>query len=161
MVTVRALEVADWPDVLRVYAEGMATGIATFETEVPSAEALDARWLPGQRWVAEIDGRVVGWASITPVSSRPCYAGVGETSVYVGEGLRGRGVGRALLAQQVRAAYRGGLWTLQSSIFPENEASLSLHHAFGFRTVGIRERIARLNGVWRDTVLVERRSAVR
>ena len=157
-VLVRALAEPDWPAVRRIYAEGIATGDATFETEVPEAGTLAAKWLPGHRWVAEVDGRVAGWTAVSPTSTRACYAGVGETSVYVGAGARGRGVGRALLHRQVTAADAGGLWTLQTSIFPENRASLALHHRAGYRTVGVRERIARQHGVWRDTVLLERRS---
>ncbi|HEX6446135.1 MAG TPA: metalloregulator ArsR/SmtB family transcription factor [Streptosporangiales bacterium] len=160
-VTVRALADDDWPDVRRIYAEGISTGNATFETEVPSRGALDRKWVPGHRWVAEVDGVVAGWAAATPTSARPCYAGVLETSVYVGASHRGRGVGRALLYRQVTAADDDGVWTLQTSIFPENKASLNLHHAAGFRTVGVRDRIAELNGRWRDTVLLERRSPCR
>jgi L-amino acid N-acyltransferase YncA len=157
-VTVRALGEADWDAVLRIYAEGIATGNATFETTVPGRDSVEAKWLPGHRWVAELDGEVVGWAASSPASTRECYAGVAETSVYVAGGCRGRGVGRALLHRQVTAADEGGLWTLQAAIFPENRASLALHHAAGYRTVGVRERIARRDGVWRDTVLIERRS---
>ena len=160
-VTVRALDQADWDAVLRIYAEGIATGDATFETTVPDRDSVDAKWLPGHRWVAEFDGEVVGWTASSATSARECYAGVAETSVYVADGCRGRGVGRALLHRQVTAADEGGLWMLQSSIFPENRASLALHHAAGYRTVGVRERIARRDGVWRDTVLIERRSPVR
>ncbi|GGP64798.1 helix-turn-helix domain-containing GNAT family N-acetyltransferase [Saccharothrix coeruleofusca] len=156
-VTVRAMTDDDWADVRRVYGEGIATGNATFETEVPSRRTLDAKWLAGHRWVAQLGDRVVGWAAATPVSTRECYSGVAETSVYVGEGVRGRGVGTALLRKQVTAADEGGLWTLQTAIFPENRASIALHHAAGFRTVGVRERIARHHGVWRDTVMLERR----
>ena len=159
-VTVRALEPADWPAVRRIYAEGIATGDATFETEVPERRTLDAKWLPNHRWVAEIEGRVAGWTAIGPTSTRDCYAGVGETSVYVSADARGRGVGKTLLHQQVTAADAAGLWTLQTSIFPENRASLELHHSAGYRTLGVRERIAQQHGIWRDTVLLERRSAV-
>ncbi|WP_030432890.1 helix-turn-helix domain-containing GNAT family N-acetyltransferase [Allokutzneria albata] len=160
-ITVRALDPGDWAAVRRIYAEGIATGMATFETAVPSRASLDAKWLPGHRWVAEREGEVVGWAAASPVSARECYSGVAETSVYVGDGQRGRGVGKALLRKQVLAADEAGLWTLQTSIFTENRASIALHHAAGYRTVGIRERIGRLNGVWHDTVLIERRSPVR
>lgn len=156
-VTVRAMTDDDWTDVRRVYAEGLATGNATFETEVPTRRALEAKWLAGHRWVAEIDGRLAGWAAATPTSTRECYSGVAETSVYVGEGFRGRGVGKSLLHKQVTAADAGGLWTLQTSVFPENRASIALHHSAGFRTVGVRERIAQHHGTWRDTVLLERR----
>jgi L-amino acid N-acyltransferase YncA/DNA-binding transcriptional ArsR family regulator len=159
-VTVRALEPADWPAVRRIYAEGIATGDATFETEVPDRRSLDSRWLPGHRWVAEIDGQVAGWTAVSPTSSRDCYAGVGETSIYVGEDLRGRGVGKTLLHKQVTAADAAGLWTLQTAVFPENRASLALHHSAGYRTLGVRERVAQHHGVWRDTVLLERRSTV-
>ena len=157
-VTVRALEPADWPAVRRIYAEGIATGDATFETEVPTTRTLDAKWLPGHRWVAEVDGQLAGWTAISPTSTRDCYAGVGETAVYVGEDFRGRGVGKTLVHKQVTAADDGDLWTLQTSIFPENRASLALHHSAGYRTLGVRERIAQQHGVWRDTVLLERRS---
>ncbi|WP_214370774.1 helix-turn-helix domain-containing GNAT family N-acetyltransferase [Pseudonocardia sp. H11422] len=156
-VGVRPLEAADWPAVRRIYAEGIATGNATFETEAPDRRALDHTWLPDHRWVAEVDGEVAGWAAAKPVSDRPVYAGVAETSVYVGDGYRGRGVGRTLIHRQVTAADAAGLWTLQTSIFPENRASIALHHSAGYRTLGVRERIGRHHGVWRDTVLLERR----
>jgi L-amino acid N-acyltransferase YncA/DNA-binding transcriptional ArsR family regulator len=159
-VTVRAMQPSDWPAVRRIYAEGIATGNATFETEVPSRKTLDSRWLPDHRWVAEIDGEIVGWAALTPASTRTCYAGVAETSIYVGADHRGRGVGKALIHQQVCAADDAGLWTLQTSVFPENRASLALHHAAGFRTLGVRERIAQHHGVWRDTIFIERRNTI-
>ncbi|MFD6223071.1 helix-turn-helix domain-containing GNAT family N-acetyltransferase [Nocardia asteroides] len=158
-VSVRALTDADWAAARRIYGEGIATRNATFATEVPDREHLDSTWLPDHRWVAEIDGEVVGWAALAPVSGRECYAGVAENSVYVAETARGRGVGKSLLHRQVIAADAAGLWTLQTSIFPENRASIGLHHSAGFRTVGVRERIAVLDGVWRDTVLLERRAA--
>ncbi len=158
-VLVRPLGDRDWTAVRRIYTEGIATGNATFETEAPSRRTLDANWLPEHRWVAEIDGEVAGWTAIQPVSARQCYAGVGETSVYVSENMRGRGVGKSLLHRQVTAADAAGLWTLQTSIFPENRASIGLHHAAGYRTLALRERIAQHHGVWRDTVLLERRSA--
>ena len=157
-VTVRALRPSDWPDVRRIYAEGIATGVATFETTVPSRTALDAKWLPDHRWVAEIYGTVAGWTAAAPVSTRDCYSGVAETSVYVGKEFRGRGVGTALLRQQTTAADAAGLWTLQTAIFTVNRPSIALHHAAGYRTVGIRERIAQLDGVWHDTMFIERRS---
>jgi L-amino acid N-acyltransferase YncA/DNA-binding transcriptional ArsR family regulator len=156
-VAVRALEPGDWADVRRIYAEGIATGNATFETDVPDRRALDHSWLPDHRWVAEIDGQVVGWAAARAVSTRPVYAGVAETSLYVGDGHRGRGVGKALIHRQVTAADTAGLWTLQTAIFPENRASIALHQSAGFRTLGVRERIGRHHGVWRDTVFLERR----
>ena len=156
----RDLRADEWPEVARIYEEGIATGNATFETEVPSWEAWDESHLAGHRLVAEEDGRVVGWIALAPVSRRPCYEGVAEISVYVAESARGEGVGSELLAAVVLSAERDGIWTLQTSVFPENEPSLALLRSFGFRTVGTRERIGRLHGVWRDTVLVERRSEV-
>jgi L-amino acid N-acyltransferase YncA/DNA-binding transcriptional ArsR family regulator len=158
-VSVRAMGPGDWPAVRRIYAEGIATGDATFETEVPDRRALDHTWMPEHRWVAEIDGQVVGWATAKPVSSRPVYRGVAETSIYVGDGYRGRGVGNALIHRQVTAADTAGLWTLQTSIFPENRTSIALHRSAGFRTLGVRERIGQHHGVWRDTVFLERRRA--
>lgn len=159
-VDVRALREEDWGAVRRIYGEGIATGVATFETDVPSRASLDVKWLPGHRWVAELEGEVVGWAAATPVSAREVYSGVAETSVYVADGYQGRGIGKALIRKQVMAADDGGLWTLQASIFSENRASVGLHHAAGFRTLGVRERIAQRDGVWYDTVFMERRSPV-
>ncbi len=156
-VTTRAMTDADLSVVRDIYAEGIATRNATFETEVPSLAVLAAKWLPAHRWVAERGGVVVGWTAVNPVSQRECYSGVGETSVYVTETARGAGVGRALLFRQVTEADVGGLWTLQTSIFPENRSSIALHHSAGYRTLAVRPRIARLDGVWRDTVLLERR----
>jgi len=156
-VTTRAMADEDLPSVRDIYAEGIATRNATFETEVPTLAQLRTKWLPGHRWVAELEGRVVGWTATNPVSSRECYAGVGETSVYVAEDVRGRGVGKALMYRQVTEADVGGLWTLQTSIFPENRPSIALHHSAGYRTLAVRSRIAKLDGVWRDTVLLERR----
>ena len=156
-VTTRAMTAADLVRVAEIYAEGIATRLATFETEVPAPEALADKWLPDHRWVAEVDGSVVGWTGASPTSTRACYAGVAETSVYVAAEARGRGVGRALLHRQVTAADAGDLWTLQTTIFPENKASLALHRSAGYLTLAVRSRIARLDGAWRDTVLLERR----
>lgn len=160
-VTTRALVDDDLPVVRDIYAEGIATRNATFETRVPSVSALAKKWLPGHAWVAELDvdgqQRVVGWTGTSPISNRDCYAGVGETSVYVTEAARGRGVGKTLLHRQVTEADAGGIWTLQTSIFPENRASLALHHSAGYQTLAVRSRIAQLDGIWRDTVLLERR----
>jgi len=159
-VEIRDLRPGDWPEVSRIFAAGIATGNATFETAVPSWEAWDAAHFAAHRFVAERDGRVVGWMALAPVSSRPCYAGVAEVSVYVAEDARGEGVGSELLAAVIERAERDGIWTLQTGVFPENEASLRLLHRFGFRAVGTRERIGSLHGVWRDVVLLERRSEV-
>lgn len=148
----------DWPAVRAIYEQGIATRQATFETASPSWDTWDARHLTEPRLLAERDGEVVGWAALSPVSRRPCYAGVVEESVYVAEQARGQGVGVALLSRLCAAAEGAGIWTIQTSIFPENVASIELHRRCGFRVVGTRERIGQLDGVWRDTVLMERRS---
>src|SRR5215210_73861 len=159
-VTLRDLRPDDWPEVARIFEEGIGTGNATFDTEVPSWEAWDAAHLPEHRHVAELDGRVVGWIALAPVSSRCCYAGVAEVSAYVAEGDRGDGIGAELLAAAVESSERAGIWTLQTGVFPENEPSLGLLRRFGFRALGTQERIGRLHGVWRDVVVLERRSDV-
>jgi L-amino acid N-acyltransferase YncA len=159
-VDVRHLRPADWPEVARILGEGIATGNATFETEVPSWADWDAAHLAEHRLLAEREGRVVGWIALAPVSARECYAGVAEVSVYVGEEARGEGVGAELLAALVESSERARIWTLQTGAFPENEASLRLLRRFGFRAVGTRERIGRLHGFWRDVLLLERRSEV-
>jgi L-amino acid N-acyltransferase YncA len=157
-VAIRELTQADWPQVQRIYEEGIATGNATFDTEAPEWAAWDRGHLPGHRLVATLDGRVVGWAALSPVSERCCYAGVAEVSVYVAGAAAGQGVGRALLDELVRRAEAAGIWTVQAGVFPENTASLALHRGCGFRTVGVRERLGQLDGRWRDVVLLERRS---
>ena len=150
---------ADWPSVEAIYAEGIATGDATFETEPPSWEEFDRGRLRHARLVAVEDESIAGWAALSGVSTRACYAGVAEHSVYVAERARGQGIGRALLENLVAAADEAGIWTIQTSVFPENAASLALHDQLGFRVVGRRERIAQLHGIWRDTILLERRSS--
>jgi L-amino acid N-acyltransferase YncA len=159
-VTIHPMTAADWPEVRRIYAEGIATGEATFETAVPDWESWDAGHLPHSRLVARDGGAAVGWAALSPVSKRAVYRGVAEVSVYIGAGQRGRGIGTKLLAALIAECEQNGIWTLQSSIFPENEASARLQRRFGFRVVGRRERIARRDGRWRDTLVLERRSAV-
>jgi L-amino acid N-acyltransferase YncA len=159
-VELRDLRSDDWPEVSRIFSEGIATGNATFETEVPSWERWDATHLPEHRFVAERDGRVVGWIALAPVSSRSCYAGVAEVSAYVGEEARGEGVGASLLTAVIDSSERAGIWTLQTGVFPENEVSVRLLQRFGFRAVGTQERIGQLHGIWRDVVLLERRSEV-
>ena len=150
-----------WPRVRAVYEEGLATGDATFETEAPDWARWDAAHLRACRLVAlDEGGRVAGWAALGPVSARKVYAGVAEVSVYVGESYRGRGLGRLLLEALVLGSEAEGIWTLQAGIFPENVASVALHESCGFRTVGRRERVGRLEGRWRDTLLLERRSQV-
>ena len=157
---IRALTRADWPAVAAIYAEGIATRNATFETSAPAWESWDASHLTDHRLVAEEGGRVVGWAALSPVSDRCCYAGVAENSVYVAAEARGRGIGRALLEQLISATEAAGLWTIETGIFPENEASVALHERCGFRVVGVRKRLGQLEGVWRDVLLLERRSGV-
>lgn len=157
---VRPMADADWDAVAAIYADGIATGDATFETTVPDPAAWDRDHLADGRLVAVRDGAVVGWAALAPVSGRCVYGGVGETSVYVAPDARGSGVGRVLLDALVAASEAAGLWTLQAGIFPENGASLALHERCGFRVVGRRERLGRLDGRWRDVVLLERRSSV-
>lgn len=148
----------DWPAVSAIYAEGIATGDATFETAVPSWDAWNAAHLAEHRFVATSDGEVVGWVAAIPVSSRCVYEGVVEHSVYVAAAARGRGVGRTLLEAFIASTEAAGIWTIESGIFPENVASLRLHERCGFRRVGTRERLGEHNGRWRDVVLVERRS---
>ena len=153
----------DWEQVRSIYLEGIMTGHATFETDAPSWERWNASHLRGCRLVARgsdsgISGGIVGWAALSPVSERCVYSGVAEVSVYVGEKGRGHGTGRALLDALVEASEKCGIWTLQAGVFPENIASIKLHLTCGFREVGRRERVGRMNGVWRDVLLLERRS---
>ena len=155
------LSAAHWPAVGAIYAEGIATGTATFATEPPTYPDWDRGHLPSCRLVAADDaGTVLGWAALSPVSSRCVYAGVAEVSVYIAAAARGQGVGRALLAALVAESEQQNLWTLQAGIFPQNAASVALHQAAGFRVVGRRERIGQLRGQWQDTLLLERRSDV-
>lgn len=155
---VRDLRPEDWPAVRAIYEDGIRSG-ATFETEPPSWEAWDAAH-PALRLVAEHDGAVVGWAALSPYSPRHCYRGVGDVSVYIAEAARGAGVGRRLLEALVDRSERAGYWTLNAGVFPENEVSLRLHQTCGFRVIGVRERLAEKDGVWRDAVWLERRSEV-
>ena len=154
------MKAADWEQVRSIYLEGIAAGNSTFETEAPSWEAWDTGHLQFARLVTRDGEKVIGWAALSPVSKRNVYRGVAELTVYVTEGARGQGVGRALLEALIQESEKNGIWTLQGSIFPENTASIKLHLACGFREVGRRERIAVLNGVWRDTLLFERRSKI-
>jgi L-amino acid N-acyltransferase YncA len=157
-VELRELRRQHWPAVKAIYEQGIAGGDATFETEAPSWESWDRTHLEGHRIVALQGGQVVGWAALAAVSGRCVYQGVTEDSVYVADAAQGRGVGRALLEQLIAGAERGGIWTIEAGVFPENEASIELHRRCGFRVVGTRERIGQHHGVWRDVVLMERRS---
>jgi phosphinothricin acetyltransferase len=149
---------ADWERVRAIYLEGIATGNATFETVAPEWEKWDSGHLPHCRLAARAGGELVGWAALSPVSSRRVYAGVAEVSVYVAGAARGRGVGRLLLEALVAGSEESGIWTLQAGIFPENEASIQLHRRCGFRVVGTRQKVGCLQGAWRDVMLLERRS---
>ncbi len=149
-----------WPEVARIYAQGIATGNATFETEAPSWERWDAAHLPEHRFVALRERAVVGWVAVSPVSARRVYRGVVEESVYVDASAQGQGVGRALLERLVASTEAAGIWTIQTGIFPENEASVRLHERVGFEIVGRRRRLGKLHGEWRDVLLLERRSPV-
>ena len=155
---IRALKPADWPEVRRIYAEGIATQNATFETVIPEWHLWDAAHRKDCRIVANEGSQVLGWAALSGVSSRKVYAGVAEVSVYVGTSGRGRGVGKLLLQSIIRESEAAGIWTLQAGIFPENAVSIALHKSCGFREVGVRKRVAQLAGIWRDVMSLERRS---
>ncbi len=159
-MTIRNMQTSDWPEVARIYAEGIATGIATFETAVPEYASWDQGHLPYGRLVAESGDSLHGWAALSPVSGRCVYGGVAEVSVYVSANSRGMGVGQKLMNQLIATSEQEGLWTLQSGIFPENISSIRLHEKSGFRFLGIRKRIARRDGIWKDNVLYERRSEI-
>ncbi len=148
-----------WEAVREIYRQGIATGNATFETSVPDWKEWDERHLPACRLIARWDNKVLGWAALSRVSSRQVYRGVAEVSIYIAEEARGRGIGRKLLRALVEASEQNGIWTLQAGILAENAVSIHLHQQAGFRIVGTRERIGCLDGRWRDTVLMERRSA--
>ena len=153
-ITVRRLDTSDWGSVLRIYAEGIATRRATFDTQTPTRPELDARWLDEHRWVADVDGTIAGWAALSPASSRRCFRGVAENSVYTDREFRGAGVGTALMRRLIDEADFSGIWTLQASVLAVNTGSIALHHAVGYRTVGVRERLAQIDGVWHDSVPV-------
>lgn len=161
MSKIRAMTPADWPQVRRIYLEGIATGIATFQQEAPEYAQWDSSHLPACRLVMEEAGEIAGWAALSPTSARPVYRGVVEVSIYIAAGHRGKGVGKALLQELIACSEQQGCWTLMSSVFAENTASRALHRSCGFREVGVRERIAiAADGRWHDTVLFERRSPV-
>jgi phosphinothricin acetyltransferase len=155
---IRILYPSDWEQVKVIYEKGIATGNATFQTTAPSFGEWDDSHLKTCRFVDDHDGVVRGWAALTPVSSRCVYAGVAEVSVYVDPAFSGKGIGSNLLHELVKASEQEGIWTVQAGIFPENAASLKIHEKAGFRILGVREKIGKQHGIWRDTVLLERRS---
>jgi len=159
-VVIDEMKEKDWPAVRSIHQEGIATGQASFEQKVPDRDRWNREHLDRCRLVARRGGQVVGWAALRPASIKKFYAGVMEDSVYVSEAQRGEGVGKKLLRALIEASERNGIWTLQALIFPENTASVALHRSLGFRLVGLRERLGQMNGVWRDVLLMERRSAV-
>lgn len=159
-ICIRPMTAGDWTAVADIYRQGIATGNATFEQQVPAWENWDKGHLPQCRIVAEMVGVIAGWSALSAVSSREVYAGVAEVSVYVVPEFRGQKVGYRLLAALIEASEAAGIWTLQAGIFPENTESLRMHESLGFRTVGRREKIGKMKGQWRDTLLMERRSTM-
>ncbi|MGI9551336.1 MAG: GNAT family N-acetyltransferase [Aurantibacter sp.] len=159
-ITIKPMELSDWASISQIYVEGIATGFATFEKEIPSFEAWDSAHMKCCRLVAVKDSGVLGWAALSPVSSRCVYGGIGEVSVYVGKNSRGMGIGKLLMDALIQESEKEGLWTLQSGIFPENQGSIKLHEQVGFRFIGKRERVGKLDGVWKDNLLFERRSKI-
>ncbi|ADQ16651.1 GCN5-related N-acetyltransferase [Leadbetterella byssophila DSM 17132] len=148
----------NFPEIVEIYLQGISTQIATFQNEAPSWEEWDKSHLSSCRLVALLEGKICGWAALSPVSSRCVYSGVAEVSIYIGQEHRGKGIGKALLHELIHQSEKEGIWTLQSSIFSENLPSIKLHESCGFRMVGYREKIGLKNGVWKDNVLMERRS---
>ncbi|AEM70695.1 GCN5-related N-acetyltransferase [Allomuricauda ruestringensis DSM 13258] len=157
-MVVRNMKPSDWENVSKIYLEGIATGFATFEAKVPSYEQWDKAHTEHCRLVAEKDGEIMGWAALSPVSSRCVYGGVGEVSVYIADKSRGMGVGKLLMQHLIEESEKAGFWTIQSGIFPENTASIKLHKKAGFRYIGKRERVGKIHGVWKDNLLFEKRS---
>nr|WP_297786805.1 GNAT family N-acetyltransferase [uncultured Allomuricauda sp.] len=155
---VRNMKPSDWEEVSKIYMEGIATGFATFETQAPTFENWDKAHTNECRLIAETDGEIMGWAALSPVSSRCVYGGVGEVSVYISDKSRGKGVGKLLMEHLIHESEKAGFWTIQSGIFPENKASIKLHEKMGFRYIGKRERVGKIHGVWKDNLLFEKRS---
>lgn len=157
-VTIRPLVASDWKSVATIYLEGIATGLATFEKTVPLFKDWDASHIQSCRFVATKENNILGWAALSPVSSRCVYGGVAEVSVYISKNARGLGVGTKLLKHLILESEKEGIWTLQSGIFPENIGSIKLHEKTGFRYIGQREKIGKLDRIWKDNVLFEKRS---
>lgn len=160
MITIRSFEKSHFPAVKTIYQQGIDTGNATFQEQAKDWQEWDASLISSCRLVAELDDRVVGWAALSAVSSRCVYSGVAEVSVYVDTGTRGRGIGHLLLQQLITESEEHGIWTLQAGIFPENKASVAIHLKNGFKKLGIRERLGKMNEQWRDVLLMERRSRI-
>ena len=156
---IRPMTREDWPEVARIYKEGINTGYATFEKEVPSYEDWDKAHTRSCRLIACEENTIAGWAALSPVSGRCVYGGVAEVSVYVGKDHWGKGIGKKLLVALTEASEKDGFLTLQSGIFPENEGSIKIHLQCGFRKIGFRERIGQLDGEWKDNLIFERRSS--
>jgi phosphinothricin acetyltransferase len=157
---IREMLETDSQSILEIYRMGLETRNATFETTIPSWQEWDSKHLSHSRFVSEENGKVTGWAALTPFSTRDVYRGVAEVSIYVARELRGKKIGSDLMKQIITSSELNGIWTLVSSVFPENEATLRLHNKFGFRIIGRRQSIAQLDGKWRDTILLERRSSM-
>ncbi len=157
-ITIKSMLPEHWSEVAIIYQDGVETGMATFEKEIPSWEVWDSNHIKACRIIAVLNKKIVGWAALSPVSSRCVYGGVGEVSVYVSNGFRGNQIGEKLLRRLIMESEENGLWTIQSSVFPENIGSIKLHEKVGFRKIGYREKIGALNGVWKDNILLEKRS---
>lgn len=159
-IEIKSLEPNHWPEVKVIFEQGLATGVATFETESPSWKEWDSSHLQICRLVAIINDHVAGWIALSPVSNRCVYGGVGEISVYIHKDYRGKGIGKVLLAEVIKVSEENGYWTLEAGVMPENVGSVKLHESLGFRVVGYREKISKINGIWRDNLILERRSKI-
>ena len=157
-MVIRSMAPSDWEHVSRIYLEGISTGFATFETQAPKYQDWDRAHTKECRLIAENEGEILGWAALSPVSSRCVYGGVGEVSVYISDKSRGKGVGKLLMQHLIEESEKAGYWTIQSGIFPENLASIKLHEKVGFPYIGKRERVGKIHGVWKDNLLFEKRS---
>ncbi len=157
-IRIESFEKTNWPAIASIYAEGINTGIATFETVVPDWETWDSAHIKSCRIMATIENKIVGWAALSPVSKREVYKGVVEVSIYITSKYRGKGIGKLLLSSLIKQSEEEGFWTLQASIFRENMNSIALHTNLGFRTIGYRKKIGKCNGVWHDNILLERRN---
>lgn len=160
MITLEKMQPPDWEAVRQIYEEGIATGNATFQQTAPTWDEWNSSHLPHSRIVAKENGDTLGWAALTPVSGRCVYSGVAEVSVYVSNRARGKGLGKQLLQKLIEESEANNIWTLEAGIFPENIASIKIHEDRGFHKLGTREKIGQINGIWRDTILMERRSKI-